>query len=102
MPRSLRLYVVGLVALSVFALVATSLFFGIGPRIAIEFDGIPGSSWQEIGAGLGFWILASLLASALPVGTPQGVLIAFSLAPCIAAMNLGGPAAAAWVALIGT
>src|SRR5204863_1571732 len=54
-----------------------------------------------IGIGIAFWIAITLLASALPVQLPGGTLLAVSIAPVIVAMNLGGPAVAAWVALIG-
>jgi hypothetical protein len=33
---------------------------------------------------------------------PRGILLAVSIAPILAAINLGGPAAGGWVALIGT
>ncbi len=44
----------------------------------------------------------TLLASALPVQMPRGSLVNTSIAPIVAAMSLGGPTAAGWVALIGT
>ncbi|HJP89217.1 MAG TPA: HD-GYP domain-containing protein [Candidatus Limnocylindrales bacterium] len=53
-------------------------------------------------AGLLFWTALALLTSALPVRMPRGILIAVSIAPIVAATNLGGPAAGGWVALIGT
>ena len=102
MPRSLKLYIAGLVALSVFALIATSLAFGADPRIAIEFDGVAGASQMEVGAGIAFWCVVSLFASALPVRMPRGMFVAVSTAPILASMTLGGPAVAAWVALIGS
>src|SRR5262249_42872359 len=42
------------------------------------------------------------VTSALPVKMPRGILIAVSIAPIIAAVSLGGPAAGGWVALIGS
>src|SRR5258705_4596081 len=102
MSKALKLYITGLVAFSAIALIGTSLVFGIDPRIAIEFDGRFGQSQIEIVAGLSFWIVVTLFASALPVRMPGGLLVAVSIAPCIAAMTLGGPAAGALVALIGT
>jgi hypothetical protein len=102
MSKALKLYIAGLVAISAVALVGTSLWFGIDPRIALEFDGRLGTSDAEIVAGLTFWIVVTLFASALPVRMPGGLLVAVSIAPCIASMNLGGPAAGAIVALIGT
>ena len=102
MPRSLKLYIAGLVALSALALIATSLAFAPDPRIAIEFDGVEGTSQLEIAAGIVFWCVVCVFASALPVRMPRGMLVAVSTAPLLASMALGGPAVAAWVALIGT
>jgi len=53
-------------------------------------------------AGIAFWTVMTLLASALPVQMPRGSLINTSIATLVAAMSLGGPTAAGWVALIGT
>jgi putative nucleotidyltransferase with HDIG domain len=99
MPRSLALFIAGLVAVSVFALIAASLLYGFDARI-----GIPSGQSQAFGIGLGlvFWTLVTIVTSALPVKAPGGVMIAVALAPCLAAMFLGGPAAGGWVALIGS
>jgi putative nucleotidyltransferase with HDIG domain len=103
MPRSLKLYIVGLVGLSAFALITTSLAFGAEPGIAIEFDGVVGPPSQaEVAVGVAFWCLLCLFASALPVQMPRGMFVAVSTAPILGAMALGGPAVAAWVALVGT
>ncbi len=102
MPRSLKFYIAGLVGLSTLVLVSTSLRFGANERIAIEFDGVPGTSQLEIFVGIAFWCVLCLLASALPVKMPKGMWVAVSTAPILAAMTLGGPAVAAWVALVGT
>ena len=103
MSKALKLYITGLVAFSAIALIGTSLVFGIDPHIAIEFDNRVGETSQvEIFAGLSFWIVVTLFASALPVRMPGGLLVAVSIAPCIAAMSLGGPAAGALIALVGT
>jgi len=102
MPKRLKLYIAGLVVASAVALVATSFFFGISPGIAIEVDGLAGTSRVDILAGLGFWVLLALCASALPVRMPGGMLVTVTIAPVMAAASLGGPAAAAWVALFGT
>ena len=102
MSKALKLYIIGLVAVGAIALIGTSLVFGIDPHIGIEFDGQPATSQFEIAAGLAFWIVVTLFASAMPVRMPGGVLVAVSIAPCIAAMTLGGPAAGALVALLGT
>jgi putative nucleotidyltransferase with HDIG domain len=102
MPRLLKLHIAGLVVGSALALLITSLLFGIDPRIAIEFDGQGGTSKLEIVAGIAFWVAVSLFASALPVRMPGGMLVTVSIAPVMAAAVLGGPAAASWVALMGT
>ena len=102
MPRSLKLYIIGLVGSSTLVLFSTSLVFRASDRIAIEFDGIPGVSDSEILVGIAFWCGICLLASALPVKMPRGMWVAVSTAPILAAMTLGGPAVGAWVALVGT
>ena len=52
--------------------------------------------------GVGYWILLTLVASALPVRLPQGTFASVSFAPIIASVVLGGPVAAGIVAAIGT
>ena len=101
MSTALKLYITGLVVIGALALIGTSLVFGVDHRIALELGGA-GTSQIEIFAGLVFWTVVTLFASALPVRMPGGLLVAVSIAPCIAAMTLGGPAAGAVVALIGT
>ena len=102
MTRSLRNYVTGLVVASAIALVVTSfVYFPFRHGIALDVDG-RGSSQLDLMAGLLFWTALALLTSALPVRMPRGILIAVSIAPIVAATNLGGPAAGGWVALIGT
>jgi hypothetical protein len=99
MPRSLKIYITGLVALSAVALAVTSLVIPVDVRIAPGwFD----NSQVDILAGIAFWTVMTLLASALPVQMPRGSLINTSIATLVAAMTLGGPTAAGWVALIGT
>jgi putative nucleotidyltransferase with HDIG domain len=58
----------------------------------------------EIGGVIGilFWIALTLMASALPVKLPHGVVANVSVAPVIAAIALGGPVAAGIVAFVGT
>lgn len=102
MRRSLRIYVTGLVVASALALVVTSFVFPIRDQIGLEIDGRLGVSDLDRIAGVLFWTALAILTSALPVRMPRGILIAVSIAPIIAAINLGGPAAGGWVALIGT
>ena len=49
-----------------------------------------------------YWIVLTLVASALPVRLPQGIFASVSFAPIIASVFLGGPAAAGIVAVLGT
>jgi HD-GYP domain-containing protein (c-di-GMP phosphodiesterase class II) len=103
MPRSLKLYIAGVVVLSALALVAATLVFPADPRIALKVDlGNPTPSGLEIALGIGFWTILTLITSALPVRLPLGSHQAVAMAPVIAAMTLGGPAVGAWVAGIGT
>jgi putative nucleotidyltransferase with HDIG domain len=100
--RSLRFYITGLVGAAAIALLATGLVIPVDSRIGLEFDGSSGTSNLEILAGLGFWIVVTLFASALPVTLSDGVQVAVSTAPLMAAATLGGPTAGAIVALFGT
>ena len=52
--------------------------------------------------GIAFWIGLALMASALPVRLPHGVVANVSIAPVIASIALGGPVAAGIVAFVGT
>jgi hypothetical protein len=107
MSRSLKLFITGLVSLSVVALLLTSFVysqipefvFGIRPQIALDV-GRPIE--VEVLLGLAFWIALTLFAGALPVRMPRGSLVSVSMAPIVGAMALGGPVAAGWVALIGS
>src|SRR5215218_9428676 len=99
MPRQLKLYIIGVVAAGALALIATTLVIPVDPTIGAGF-GAPGDISTL--AGVGFWVLATLLASALPVRMPRGTMVAVSIAPLIATAALGGPTAAGWVALIGS
>ena len=111
MPRNLKLYITAVVTLSAIALVVATLVFPPETRIALTFavGNIPGvtvaagdPSQLQILAGIAFWTLVTLLASAAPVELPRGSRHAVALAPIVAAMSLGGPAVAGWVAAIGT
>jgi putative nucleotidyltransferase with HDIG domain len=107
MSRSLRLYIAWLVGMSALALVLTSFVFftrpgfvlGMRPEIAIPIDV---SAELKVAIGLGFWTLLTLIAGAVPVRMPRGTLVSVGIAPIMAAMALGGPVAAGWVAAIGT
>jgi hypothetical protein len=93
--------VVALVATSfAFALNASpdNYVFGIRKAIALPFQDIP----LGVFAGLTFWVVITVFASALPVRMPRGTIVSVSIAPIVAAMALGGPVAAGWVAALGT
>ena len=99
MPRQLKLYIIGVVALGALALIATTLVIPVDPLIGAGFSALGDSATL---VGLAFWVLATLLASALPVRMPRGTMVAVSIAPLIATATLGGPTAVGWVALIGS
>ncbi|MBA3877949.1 MAG: hypothetical protein C0498_13690, partial [Anaerolinea sp.] len=103
-PKSLKLFITLLVVGSALALLTTSFVFPLDarPRLALEIDDPGTTSSLEQTLGLSFWILATLLASALPVQMPGGILVTVSIAPVIAATSLGGPFAGALVTLLGS
>src|SRR5262245_54720876 len=117
MSRPLKLYIAGLVGVGAVALVLTSFVYvrglpytategfvlGMRPQLAIvqPQPGLAPSDASILG-GLAFWIVLTLFAGALPVRMPRGTLVSVAIAPILAAMTLGGPVAAGWVALIGT
>jgi putative nucleotidyltransferase with HDIG domain len=101
MPKSLRVYIAGVVALSAIALGVATLVFPADPRIAPGFQAGDSSSLGILG-GVAFWTLLALIASALPVTLPQGTQQAVAMAPVLAALTLGGPAVGGWVAALGT
>jgi putative nucleotidyltransferase with HDIG domain len=111
MPTSLKLYIVAVVALSALALGAATILAPTNPvfsspnfDIALRWITAPGTqpATAEVLAGVAFWTAAALFTSALPVQMPRGTHVAVSIAPIVAAIVLGGPAVAGWVAAIGT
>ena len=103
MPRSLKLLILGVVAASALALVAATLAFPLYASIALPNpeEGVEPSQ-AAILTGVLFWILLTLVASALPVQMPRGTKQAVSIAPIVGSLILGGPAAGVWVAALGT
>src|SRR6185436_20916807 len=80
--------------------------FGAWDAIALRF-GVPSGSdtppsQAQVALGIGYWVLLTLVTSALPVRLPLGTHQAVSMAPIVASMVLGGPAVAGWVAALGT
>jgi putative nucleotidyltransferase with HDIG domain len=104
MPRSLKLYIAGVVALGALALIAATLVFPARPEIALRFWTVAPAepSESEILLGILFWTALALIGSAYPVQLPRGTQWAVAIAPIMGSMFLGGPAVAAWVAAIGT
>ena len=102
MTRPFKVYITGLVGAAAVVLLATSFVIPVDLHIALQLDGDPNISSGEVVAGLLFWILITLVASALPVRLTDGVQVAVSTAPLMAATLLGGPTAGALIALIGT
>jgi hypothetical protein len=90
------------VGAALIALLATSLWIPVRSGIGIELDGTSGIGALERLAGILFWSLVTFVASAIPVKLSDGVYVAVSTAPMMAAAVLGGPTAAAWVALLGS
>ena len=111
MSRSLKLYIAGLVSISVIALVLASFAFaaspgrygGFRPDIGLNlYSTTDAPSALSIVGGLAFWTLITLFAGALPVKLPRGALVSVAIAPIVAVMSLGGPVAAGVVALVGS
>ena len=89
MSTSVRLLIIVTVAAASASFAAATVLFP--PRAAIDGP-----------VGMGYWIVLTLVASALPVRLPQGTFASVSFAPIIASVVLGGPAAAGIVAVFGT
>jgi hypothetical protein len=103
LSKSLQRYLVLLVGAAALVAVATIAAVPIDPRIGLNLDSNATSvSSAELLAGVAFWCLLTFVASSLPVQLADGVQVAVSTAPLMAASLLGGPAAAAIVGLIGS
>jgi len=101
MSRNLKLYISGVVATSVLALVVTTLLFPVTAELPIAAPFVGLGEWAPM-AALGFWTLLTIVASSLPVRMPGGAMFAVSVSTITAATMLGGPAAGTWVGLLGT
>jgi hypothetical protein len=77
----------------------TDWILGFNPQIGLPIEA---PAAVRVLGGVAFWTILAAFASALPVRMPRGTVVAVGIAPIVAAMTLGGPAAAGWVALIGT
>jgi putative nucleotidyltransferase with HDIG domain len=89
MNAKVRGLILACVAVAAVAAATAILVFGVRPAIGGYI-------------GIGYWTLLTLVASAMPVRLPKGVVASVSAAPTMAAIILGGPLAAAIVAVIGT
>jgi hypothetical protein len=88
---------IAVVALASGLLLASAIaLFPLAPAISIN------GSNSGIGLGVIFWVGLALAGSSLAVRMPSGSVLDVAFAPVIAAVSLGGPAAAAWVGLLGT
>jgi HD-GYP domain-containing protein (c-di-GMP phosphodiesterase class II) len=102
LSRRFAAYLTWLVGAAFIALLATSLVIPVHDAIAIEIDGTPGAGLGDKLAGILFWSVVTFIASSAPVRLSDGVYVAVATAPTMAAAVLGGPTAAAWVALLGS
>ncbi len=89
MSNSVRLLIILTVAAASASFAAATVLFPVRSPIGGPF-------------GIGYWIVLTLVASALPVRLPKGIHASVSFAPIIASVVLGGPVAAGIVALVGT
>ena len=74
MPRSLNVYIAGVVTLSAIALAVATLVFPPDQRVAVSIpkpSGLAADSHAaiEMALGVAFWTALTLIASALPVSS---------------------------------
>ena len=103
MPRSLKLYITGVVTASAIALaIATPLFRHVDGIALVPLGQTGAPTTAQVLLGIAFWTVLTLVSSALPVQMPRGTQQAVSIAPILGPIFLGGPAVGGWVAAIGT
>src|SRR6266705_244289 len=103
MSRSLNRYItgrggsrlIGMLLKSFVFSARTDLILGMRPEISIDPEH---PSELNVLLGVLFWTFVTFFAGALPVRMPRGTMVSVALAPILAAMTLGGPVAAGWVA----
>jgi HD-GYP domain-containing protein (c-di-GMP phosphodiesterase class II) len=98
MSRTLKSYLATLVTIGILVILVTSVVVPVNEPIRL---GVLAAANPDILLGLAFWIVVTLVASALPVTMARGTVVNLSIAPLVAVMYLGGPGAAAIVATIG-
>jgi diguanylate cyclase (GGDEF)-like protein len=81
------------------AFVGSLLLFPIDASIALPFSPF---GLDPVAGGVVVWIAVGLATSSRSVADEGRVTILYGVGPIIAAAALGGPTAAAWVALLGT
>ena len=98
--RSVMARVATVIGIGALLLVLVTLNTSADPRIGHAWPGFEAATATILGAL--FWGLLTLLASSVSAELPGDARIVWVLAPLVAAMSLGGPLVAAWVALIAT
>ncbi len=93
MNRSLWVLVSAVALAAALALLVRIHLWPVGHGIDGPIRGFP---------GLVFWIVLALLTTAAPIHVPRGPFVSVYFAPILAVAVLGGPTAAAIVALLGT
>jgi hypothetical protein len=91
--RQLQLLVATVAVAAVATLIVSLRLWPIDGSIDGPVRGFP---------GLVFWIVLALLTTGAPVHVPRGPYVSLYLAPILAVAVLGGPSAAAVVAVLGT
>jgi diguanylate cyclase (GGDEF)-like protein len=81
------------------AFVASLLLYPVDAAIALPFSPL---GLDPVIAGVAVWVVVGLATSSRSVADEGRVTILYGVGPIIAAAALGGPTAAAWVALLGT
>ena len=98
MSRNLKAYLATLVTTGILVVLVTSVVVPVDVRIRL---GVFSDPAVDTALGLVFWTVVTLVASALPVTMGRGTVVNTSIAPLVAVLYLGGPAAAAIVATLG-
>ena len=98
MSRTLKSYLATLVTTGILVVLVTSVVVPVSTQIRL---GVLAASNVDVPLGMAFWVCVTLIASALPVTMARGTVVNTSIAPLVAVMYLGGPAAAAIVATLG-
>ena len=97
---ALAVFVAATIVAGIAALAWATLTLPLGPDIAT--DGLTRVAADDRVSGLLFWIAIGLLGSARTKGYGGHAVLTFHLPFIVAAMALGGPVAAGWVAAVAT